>query len=203
MIYRVIGTDNMRCFTDTAYIPLKVFPIPTVEAGPDKTINVGQVIDLVPELSADVTKVTWSPTGNIFRNNYPAITVKPRETTTYTVDVSNNGGCVARDNITIHVICNGANVFIPNTFTPNGDNANDVFYPRGTGLFTIKSARVFNRWGEVVYERSNFQANDMSAGWDGTYKGIKLNPDIYVYVIDVLCDNNTTLPFKGNIALLK
>ena len=203
MIYRVIGTDNMRCFTDTAYIPLKVFPIPTVEAGPDQTINVGQVIDLVPELSADVTKVTWSPTGNIFRNNYPAITVKPRETTTYTVNVRNNGGCVARDNITIHVICNGANVFIPNTFTPNADGANDVFYPRGTGLFTIKSARIFNRWGEVVYERSNFQANDVSAGWDGTYKGIKLNPDVYVYVIDVLCDNNTTLPFKGNVALLK
>ena len=203
IIYRVIGTDNMKCFTDTAYIPLKVFPIPTVEAGADKTINVGQVIDLIPELSADVTKVTWSPTGNIFRNNYPAITVKPRETTTYRVDVSNSGGCVARDNITIHVICNGANVFIPNTFTPNGDGANDVFYPRGTGLFTIKSARIFNRWGEIVYERSNFQANDVSAAWDGTYKGIKLNPDIYVYVIDVLCDNNTTLPFKGNIALLK
>lgn len=203
IIYRVIGTDNMKCFSDTSYVPLKVFPIPTVEAGADKTINVGQIIDLVPELSADVTKVTWSPTGNVFRNNYPAITVKPRETTTYRVNVTNNGGCAASDNITIHVICNGGNVFIPNTFTPNGDGANDVFYPRGTGLFTIKSARVFNRWGEVVYERSNFQANDAAAGWDGTYKGIKLNPDIYVYVIDVLCDNNTTLPFKGNIALLK
>jgi gliding motility-associated-like protein len=202
-VYTVVGTDHKNCFTDTAYIPVKVYPVPTVDAGPDKTINVGQMTDLVPVISPDVTTVTWSPTGSIFRNHYPAITVKPRETTEYQVVVTNDGGCRSRDNIVIHVICNGANVFIPNTFSPNGDGMNDVFYPRGTGLFSIKSARVYNRWGEIVYERNNFQSNDVNAGWDGTYKGVKLNPDVYVYTIDILCDNNTVLPFKGNIALIK
>jgi gliding motility-associated-like protein len=119
------------------------------------------------------------------------------------VEVTNQGGCVSRDNLTINVICNGANVFIPNTFSPNGDGSNDIFYPRGTGLFSIKSARIFNRWGEIVYEKNDFFANDTRAGWDGTYKGRKLTPDVYVYIIEVLCDNNTTLPFKGNVALIK
>ncbi|MEJ7625276.1 MAG: PKD domain-containing protein [Ferruginibacter sp.] len=202
-IYQVIGTDEKGCFRDTAFVPVFVYPIPGVEAGQDVTINVGQMIDLIPVLSADVTNVTWSPTGSIFRNNYPSITVKPKETTTYRIEVINEGGCLSTDNLTVRVICNGANVFIPNTFSPNGDGANDIFYPRGTGLFSVKTAKIFNRWGEIVYERNNFQSNDVTAGWDGTFKGVKLNPDVYVYLIEILCDNNTTLPFKGNVALIR
>jgi gliding motility-associated-like protein len=201
--YRVIGKDELNCFRDTAYVPVTVFPVPAVDAGDDKTINVGQTIDLVPKISADVTEVSWSPTGSIFRNDYPAITVKPRETTTYTVKVSNKGGCTSTDDLTVTVICNGANVFIPNTFSPNGDGMNDIFYPRGSGVFSIKAARIFSRWGELIYEKNNFMANDVSSGWDGTFKGQKLSPDVYVYVIEVLCDNNTMMPLKGNIALLK
>ncbi len=201
--YMVVGKDDKNCFTDTAYVPVRVFPIPTVEAGEDKTINVGTTIDLVPVVSADVTRVTWSPTGSIFRNDYPAITVKPRETTEYTVDVTNAGGCMARDRLRVTVLCNDANVFIPNTFSPNNDGANDVFYPRGRGLFSIKSMKVFNRWGEIVYQKNDFMPNDVNAGWNGTYKGKPLSPDVYVYIIEVMCDNSTVLPLKGNVALLK
>ena len=202
-IYQVIGKDNKNCFSDTAFIPIKVFDIPTVEAGPDKTINVGQTIDLVPVISSDVTDVVWSPTGSIFRSDYPSVTVKPRQTTTYDVVVKNAGGCTARDNITVHVLCDGANVFIPNTFSPNGDGANDIFYPRGTGLFNIQTLRIFNRWGEIVYEKREFAPNDANAGWDGTYKGKKLNVDVYVYTIEIRCDNNTILVYKGNVALIQ
>ena len=202
-VYRVIGTDDKNCFSDTAYIPITVFDLPTVDAGPDKTINVGQTVDLVPVISPDVISVIWNPTGSIFRSDYPSVTVKPKETTTYTAEVTNSGGCKSRDNVTIYVICNGANVFIPNTFSPNGDGTNDIFYPRGSGLFRIKNARIFNRWGEVVYDKSDFMPNDISSGWDGTYKGQKLNVDVYVYVIEIMCDNNSLLTFKGNVALIK
>ncbi len=201
--YRVIGTDDVNCFSDTAYLPVVVYNIPTVEAGPDKIINVGQQIDLVPVISADVIDAIWSPTDAGFRNQFPAITVKPRETTTYNVRVINQGGCTSSDAVTVSVICNGANVYIPNTFSPNGDGSNDVFYPRGSGVFSIKSERIFTRWGEVVFEKHNFQANDTRAAWDGTYKGQKLNPDVYVYVVEILCDNNSLLTFKGNVALIK
>lgn len=201
--YKVIGTDDKGCFKDTAYVSIKVNPMPTVEAGEDKTINVGQTIDLEPTISADVSKVTWSPTSGLFRNTYPAITVKPNETQEYTVEVANDGGCRARDRVTVYVLCNNANVFVPNTFSPNGDGMNDVFYPRGSGVFQVKMLRVFNRWGDVVFEKSNIQANDMSTGWDGTFKGAKLSPDVFVYTLTVVCDNNTQLVYKGNIALVR
>jgi gliding motility-associated-like protein len=63
--------------------------------------------------------------------------------------------------------------------------------------------KVFNRWGEVVFDKSNFNANDATAGWDGTYKGKQLPADVFVYMLQVVCDNNSTLTFKGNIALLR
>lgn len=201
--YMVVGFDDKNCFTDTGYVRVVVYPIPTVDAGNDKTINVGQTVDLIPVISPDVTNVTWSPTGSIFRADYPGITVKPRETTTYQVVATNPGKCTASDQVTVYVICNGSNVFVPNTFSPNGDGSNDVFYPRGTGLFNIKTLRIFNRWGEMVFERSNFNANDQNSGWDGTYRGAKLNPDVFVYIMEVRCDNNSTINYKGNITLIR
>lgn len=202
-LYRVVGTDSAGCFRDTGYVKLKVYPIPTVNAGDDKIINIGKSIDLTAVISPDVTSVVWSPTGSIFRNTYPDISVKPNQNTEYTVEVKNDGGCMARDRVSVFVICDGSNVFIPNTFSPNGDGANDVFYPRGTGLFTIKSFRIFNRWGEKVFEKNSFKANDAAFGWDGTYKGAKLNADVFVYMIDIICDNFSILNYKGNVALIQ
>ncbi|MEP6615472.1 MAG: PKD domain-containing protein [Ginsengibacter sp.] len=201
--YRVVGTDDIGCFSDTGFVAVKVYPIPTVNAGEDKTINIGQTVDLIPVISDDVTGVNWSPTSGVFRNNYPGIAAKPSQSTEYTVEVVNEGGCRARDLVSVYVLCNNANVFIPNTFSPNGDGTNDIFYARGGGLFMIRNMRIFNRWGDIVFERGNMYPNDASVGWDGTFKGQKLTPDVFVYTIDIVCDNNTILTYKGNIALIK
>lgn len=201
--YMVIGSDDVGCFKDTGYVDIKVNPMPTVEAGMDKTINIGQTIDLVPVVSPDVSDVVWTPTTGLFRNVYPGISVKPTENTEYTVQAKNRGGCTARDRVTVFVICNGSNIFIPNTFSPNGDGTNDIFYPRGTGLFKVKSLRIFTRWGEIVFEKTNFDANNPAYGWDGNNKGQKANPDVFVYTLEVICDNGSILTYRGNISLVK
>ncbi len=202
-IYRVIGIDDKHCFSDTAYVPVTVYNYPTVEAGEDKTINVGQTVELIPQISADVTIIKWTPSEALSRSTQGGIVIKPIETTTYNIEVSNEGGCRTSDQVTINVLCNGANLFIPNTFSPNNDGMNDIFFPRGTGIFIVKSAKVYTRWGQVVYEKTDFNANDISKGWDGKFKGTLLNADVYIYVITVKCDNNSTLTYKGNVSLLK
>jgi gliding motility-associated-like protein len=70
-------------------------------------------------------------------------------------------------------------------------------------LFSVKNLKIFNRWGEVVFERSSFKANNEAMGWDGTFKGQALNSDIYVYIIDIQCANNNVLTYKGNVALVR
>ena len=201
--YSVIGSDRYDCFSDTGSINIAVYPIPLVTAGINHTINVGQSINLVPLISSDVTSSVWSPSTGIASYNFPGVTVRPNVTTEYKVEVANQGHCMATDKLTIYVVCNDANVFIPNTFSPNGDGANDVFYIRGSGVFKIKMLRIFSRWGEVVFEGSNINPNDASSGWDGTYKGKKLTPDVFVYTAEVLCSNNTILTYKGNVTLIQ
>jgi gliding motility-associated-like protein len=203
IIYRVIGMDQYQCFSDTGFIPVTVYPYPKVNAGEDKTITVGSSVVLDPVLSGDVTSVKWAPKAGLSCNNCPGPVASPRQTTIYQLEVTNQGGCVSKDDLTIFVFCDNSNLFVPNTFSPNADGNNDVFYPRGRGLFTVRTLRVFNRWGEVVFERTNFQANDVLKGWDGTHKGKQSPQEVYVYTIEVICENQVVLSFGGNIALIR
>ena len=127
----------------------------------------------------------------------------PKFNTIYTVTAVDDNGCRNSEKVQVIVLCQGANVFVPNTFSPNGDGSNDVFYVRGKGLNRVKSLRIFNRWGETVFEKINFPVNDASAGWDGTYKGKIVSPDVFVYQVDVFCDNSESIRFEGNISLIK
>ena len=202
--YRVIGSDAYGCFKDTGYTTIKVYPIPQIDAGKDITMKNGAPpLTITPTISPDVTNTYWLTAPGILYSNSPSVTVQPKATTEYTVEARNPGGCKTTDRVMVFVLCDGANIFIPNTFSPNGSGANDVFYPRGSGIFTIKLLRIFNRWGEVVFEKVNFSPNDVTAGWDGTVKGKKVNSDVFVYTAEVLCENNTSIILNGNIALLR
>ena len=201
--YTVVARDSDNCFADTAKVQIVVNPMPTVEAGSDVTASAGSAVQLRAAASSDVTSWEWMPAQGLNCATCPEPVASPRTTTRYSVRVRNNGGCAGADDVTVSVVCNGGNLFIPNTFSPNGDGSNERFYPRGTGIHLIKSLRVFNRWGEVVFERLNFNANDAASGWDGTYKGAKLSPDVYIYSCEVVCINNEVIPFKGDITLLR
>nr|MCU0323302.1 PKD domain-containing protein [Chitinophagaceae bacterium] len=202
--YRLIGKDNHNCFADTAFVKIKTFPIPKMEINQNEIIvNAGNSVKIKTTNSTDITKWKWLPNKFIDNANIAEPTMVARESITYTCVASNEGNCVTRDEVKVVVVCNNGNIFVPNTFTPNADGNNDIFYPRGKGIYTIKSLRIFNRWGEMVFEKSNFQANDMSAGWDGTYKGQKLASDAYVYSLEIMCDNSTTVPTKGSITLIR
>ncbi len=202
--YRVIGYDTLGCFADTGFVALKVYPIPQVDILEDKiTVKAGSTLQLHSTVSSDVTNMHWSPALGLSCVNCKNPIASPKEDITYTLTVTNGGGCTAKDNVDLLVVCSQGNVYIPNTFSPNNDGVNDIFYPRGKGIYGIKGMRVFSRWGELLYEKTNFQPNDISSGWDGSFKGQKLTPDVYVYIIEVVCDNNQIFTLKGNVTLLK
>jgi gliding motility-associated-like protein len=71
--------------------------------------------------------------------------------------------------------------FVPNIFSPNGDGINDIFYLQSNSEVTEVSVfRVFDRWGDVVFEDFNFLPNDPVHGWDGSSDGEGLNPGVFV-----------------------
>lgn len=204
-IYKVIGTDNAGCFRDTAFVNVSVMPSPAVNAGADKTIDAGTAVDLIAVSSSDVTEVNWTPTGSIFRNDPTAITVKPMTTTEYTVMVKNIAGCTAIDKMTVVVNQNSIadDIFLPNTFSPNGDGINEIFYPRSKGLIKVKSLVIVNRHNEVVFEKYNFYANDANAGWSGLYRGTAMPADVFIYTISFEKADRQIQFKRGDIALIR
>ena len=201
--YTVIGSDTFNCFKDTGLINVVVYPIPTINAGNDVTIIGGNSTTLSTITTGGVTTYNWSPGTTLSCTTCPSTKATPIKTTTYTVEATNAGGCKAEDRVTVFVLCDKDNLYIPNTFSPNKDGMNDVLYPRGSGIYSIRSFKIFDRWGELIFEKNNFNANDQSKGWDGTYKGKLLGPDVYVYMIDVYCDNGTPYSFKGNVTIIQ
>jgi len=201
--YRVIGSGENGCFKDTGYVRVIVHALPTVNAGTDKKIMTGSPVDLIPVVSADVTAVHWSPTSSIFRNTGNAITVKPVASTEYKVEVKNAAGCVAMDKITITVINEGGDVFVPNTFSPNADGSNDIFYPRAAASIKINRLKIFNRDGVTVFEKMNFYTNDAAAGWDGNFKGAKVTGGVFVYAMEIAGTDGKPAIVTGNVAVLR
>jgi gliding motility-associated-like protein len=153
--------------------------------------------------SGSIVSYGWTPPQNLECIDCPQPIANPMRTTDYTVQVQDSHGCKNSGVVTVKVVCGDQNFFIPNTFSPNGDGVNDVFYLRGSGLFRINSLMIFNRWGEVVFEKKNLSINDPSGGWDGTYKGKKANPDVYIYQVEIVCNNGETIKYAGNVALLQ
>ncbi|HAN38134.1 MAG TPA: hypothetical protein DCQ29_04450, partial [Chitinophagaceae bacterium] len=120
----------------------------------------------------------------------------------YILTVTNDGNCTSSDTVRILVNCDNSNVFIPNTFSPNNDGINDVFFVRGKGLYAVSSLRIFNRWGQMVFEKRNVTPNNPTDGWDGTINGKRPQSDAYVYVVEVQCTTGQTLKYTGTITLV-
>jgi gliding motility-associated-like protein len=200
---QLITTNKLGC-SDTTNKIIYVTPPPTATPVQDPlTIISGASTDLQMDYTGNITTYNWSPNQRLSCANCPIPVANPQFTTTYRVDLIDTYGCRNSGNITVVVVCNNQNFFVPNTFSPNGDGQNETFFPRGSGLYNVKSMTVFNRWGQVVFDRRNFAVNDPSAGWNGTFNGQKASADVYVYMIEILCDNNTVIPVKGNVTLLR
>lgn len=86
---------------------------------------------------------------------------------------------------------------VPNAFSPNNDGYNDRIYVEGYGI-TKLNFKIYNRWGELVYE-----GTDQNEGWDGTYKSIMQEMEVYTYIVDALLLDGSNPILKGNITLLK
>lgn len=199
--YIVTGREG-SCLADTHRVLVVVRPVPTVDAGSEVKVIAGKTT-ILQASGTGISAVLWSGDSSLSCYNCFAPDAKPRKTMTYFVKAFNEFGCTATDSVKVMVLCDGSQLFIPNTFSPNNDGHNDRFFPRGDGIKLISSFRIYSRWGELMYERTNMAVNDESAGWDGIHNGRILTPDVFVYVIEAKCDSDAPIMFKGDVTLLK
>jgi gliding motility-associated-like protein len=199
--YTVVSKEG-SCIADTHTVKVVVLPLPKVDAGSDVTIIAGRSAILTAS-GTGIHHVLWDSASSLSCFNCFTTSATPKITTTYFVTAFTDRNCTSTDSVTVKVLCDGSQLFIPNTFTPNGDGQNDFFFARAVGIDHIASFRIFSRWGELLFERSNMPVNDERAGWNGTYNGQILNPDVYVYVIEASCDTGEPLRMKGDVTLIR
>ena len=162
----------------------------------------GTPVQLPAVYSDSVNKFQWSMPEGLSCTTCPQPYAKPRSDTKYKVEFSDHNGCRNAAEVQVLVVCGNDNVFMPNTFSPNGDGSNDIFYVRGKGLSRVKTLRIFNRWGQVVFEKRDFPVNEPSVGWDGFFKGQRPQSDVYIYQVEVFCENSQVIRYEGNVALI-
>lgn len=163
-------------------VPLMV----NVELGDDQVLLPGDtvIINAVVNVPFDsLASVSWS---GLINANCPMCLeqpVAPIITTTYSVTVTSLDGCMDEDAMTLFLE-NNIDIYIPNIFSPNGDNVNDrLIINTGSGIKEISSMIIFDRWGNVVFSAEHFQASDILSSWDGRFKGNELNPGVFAYRI--------------------
>jgi gliding motility-associated-like protein len=188
--YRVIAASAAGC-TDTAFVTVELFPEPGVDAGPDQQIDFGDQAQLNATgngLIAWTADPTLSCTACISPIAFPEFSA------TYFVTLTDTNGCKATDDV--FVIVDGT-LYVPNTFTPNGDGINDGFYALATEVKTFK-LYVFNRWGEKIFE-----SDRLDRFWDGTYQGAGSPIDTYVWRIDLTELSGEASVHYGHVNLVR
>jgi gliding motility-associated-like protein len=200
--YQIEAMDTNGCknalAADTVFQPA---PSYAVAYPADTTVNLGQALQLNSYLTGGAANsaltYSWSPWTGLSCIDCPnPVFSSYAEQNNYTVTITYNGQCTAEASVNIFVNFSGQ-VYIPNCFTPNGDGNNDVFEIYGHGIERV-DLRVFNRWGEKVFESHNqFQ------GWDGTYKGVLQMPSVFVYEAEVYFLDSSSRVFKGSVTLVR
>ena len=199
MVYTVTGTAN-NCKSsqsasvtvmtisssfipspDSGHAPLQVQFVNTSSGGSSYAWNYGNGLTQTTSQISDPAATTYTTPG------------------TYTVVLMASNaslGCTAYDTLKVYVSQSYA-IVIPNVFTPNGDNVNDTFFIKSSGVSTL-SCEIYDRWGLKIYSWQG-----VNGFWDGSEKGGKAVDGTYYYVIQVTDVSNQNHKYDGFIQLLK
>jgi len=166
-------------------------------SGPN-SVAVGELISL----SANATNGVWSSTNTSIATINPNGEITGVSAGIDTIKYEVKNICGNNSNFTI-VEVTSLNVYIPNTFSPNGDGKNDLLYIRGNGsLYPSVEIRIFNQWGNQIFEGKG-AVNNPAIAWNGTQNGKVQPTGVYIYVAKITNNKGETFIKKGSISLIK
>jgi len=194
------ATSNSGCVAlDSILINVGNIPQNTVEAtSSEYTVPQGAEVTLTGQPSSGYS-YSWLPNDMVYSPTESTTGAIVNQTTLYNFVVS-DGICTRSDTVlvkTYEFVCGDSFLYVPNAFTPNGDGENDVLYVRGPAIKDMVF-RIYNRWGELMFE-----SFERPYGWDGTYKGKMMHPDVYDYYLKVTCIDDVETIIKGNVTLIR
>lgn len=198
--------DKNGCELNTAFniinpqaISVQLIPLVRLSSGEDYNLS---PVYSIPDDS--IASVQWSPSDFLSCTDctYPIIKGIDRDME-YLVSYTNSNGCSASARIRIEIV--NRNIWIPNSFSPNGDQINDHFYPfvSEESYNEIRFMQIFDRWGNLIFTREHFPPNDPAFGWNGDSKNEHMNPGVYIYTIEIEWKNGEIEKRFGDITLIR
>ena len=202
--YSLVIRDSLGCLLDTL-IDLDADSNLMIHAGPDTCVVLGDTIRLqpVPANLSRIDSIVWHPAIDIRFRHQLFAEVFPRESRFYSITAIDSNGCIARDEVFVKIL-DDVRVYVPNAFTPNGDGLNDfleVF--TGRGVKAITQMTLFDRWGNMVFNRSGTNLGSSDLSWDGNFNGEPCLPGVYAYMLYVTRQDDSRLLISGDITLLR
>ncbi len=186
-----ITSTNCGSFTST--VDVNIHSV-SVDAGPDTTIMEGQTITLVGTPTTAVTMSWYSPTEAINYSNTSTPDVEPKDTAFFYYTITDSYGCTATDYVIVRVIPSKEPYFY-NTFTPNGDTNNDLFYIGNLEKYPENKLEIYNRYGQLIFAKNNY-GND----WNGTYLGQEVPSGTYFYIFDT---KSAQGKYRGSVTIIR
>lgn len=196
-MYYVTITDSHQCVNSDS-VNVFVQQIPELNHNPDTTIIIGEMVDMLAVSDQSTVSYNWSPAYGLSCTTCPNPIAQPLTTTTYTVEIEDSMTCFHITGQVTITVKEEYSIDVPSAFTPNSDGDNDLVYVRGWGIKNLVEFKIYNRWGECIFE-----TDDMQQGWDGTFKGIKQNIDTYAYTAKAATYSGKILTKNGLINLLR
>lgn len=195
-VYTLSVTDTLGCpkaVTKTA----SILVVPPVQAfaGNDTIITTGQAFQLH---ATGGNQYSWSPAFGLSDPDIADPVVHWNQDIAYKVRVGQlPEGCFADDTINIKYIV-GPDIYVPTAFTPNGDGMNDVFRPIPVGIKKMAYFRIYNRWGQMVFETVQYMK-----GWDGSFKGKPADAGAYIWMVGGEDYTGNEIEKKGTVLLIR
>jgi gliding motility-associated-like protein len=127
------------------------------------------------------------------------------KTTDFTANIVDTNGCAAVAK-TIIIVDPKPGFYIPNAFSPNGDNINDFFDIKlGQDIEKVIKFQVFDRWGEMMYSRENFfpKREEEGHGWDGIFKGKAMASAVFVWYAEIEGLDGEIFKAEGGVTLVR
>ena len=192
-LYWTQSTDQFGCH-DTMFENIAVYPGAVINLGDSVTLYPGQSYQISPQTNC--VYFSWQPPLGLSDTSIANPLASPAVNTKYLVRATTEWGCYVTDSININVDPSSI-VAVPNAFTP-GTNVNNILYVLKRGIATVKYFRIFNRWGNKVFE-----SNNINIGWDGTYNGKPQPFDVYVYDLQAVTNDGVIFQKTGNVTLIR
>lgn len=147
----------------------------------------------------------WSPPQGLSCDDCANPVAMPSQTTTYTLFLESANGCAASGSVMLRVQAAAPEVYAPNVFSPNGDGWNDFFtlFGNAENFAQIELLQVFDRWGGMMFEGKGLPLNDERRGWDGTWRGKKAQPGVYVWRAEIRRADGTLERKSGEVTVLR